>query len=654
MSLESAHRASQRLRAAAPLLAELGALLVVALVFGRAYLDLDPSMMPMGREYPSAIQPYHFWSRLLECGACALWNGSVRGGLPALLEVHAGLLHPLPAVAVLLFGVQAGMKLVLVASLWMAGVAQWWLARVLGAGRVARLWTGAMAIVAGNLAARMEGGWVNLVLSGAACALVLAPLVGLLRHGGRRWVVVTGLMLGLAMLAGQGYLQIGLLTLLPAAPFFAAPGRRLAAAREIAFAVGLALLFAAPLWMALLPFLGAFGKAEDLLFTTSQSLRYLPLNWVVDDNAYYRSGQLGTVPFLALYSNYVGWAAVLLAALGLLRAESRIRLAWLLALLGLGALWLASATPMRWGIALSPLAELDRILASVRNPVLIAGLSVPPLLGLAALGLDHLMRPPARVPSYGLSRDGSALFTLRFDPRWLLAPLLVWALLEVAMVNQEWLQSERVPTQVFAEIEALETANLEWVMPPFGEHIFIEMGVRRGLKLVSDLKPWYWRDHPDPEPHRVLSRNVGSSDVPGVDTKLGEVGSVGLFAGPDAERYATLLTPEGALVVCQAGGVGGHIDITCPAPAAPGGVLTVREHHTSSWRARVGDVPTRPRRAAGSWIEIDLPARNTPPVVNLRYRPLAPYPGLVLAILGWVVAGWTLYIGRLPHRRTPS
>ena len=33
--------------------------------------------------------------------------------------------------------VQAGLKLALVGALWMAGVAQWWLARVLGTGPVA-------------------------------------------------------------------------------------------------------------------------------------------------------------------------------------------------------------------------------------------------------------------------------------------------------------------------------------------------------------------------------------------------------------------------------------------------------------------------------------------------------------------------------------
>ncbi len=674
-------------------LAEVLALFVVALVFGRAYLTLDPSVQPRGLEYPSAIQPYHLWRRALECGVCALWNGNVRGGLPALLELHAGVLHPMPAIASLLFGVQAGLKLTLVGALAMAGVAQWWLARVLGAGRTARLWSGAMAIVAGNLATRMEAGWVNLVLSGAACALVVAPLVGLVARGGRRWIVALGVTIGLAAVAGQGYLQIGLLALLPLAPLFAARGRRLRAARELGLAAGLAALLAAPLWVPLLPFLGAFGKEEDLVFSTSQALRYLPFHWLIDDPAFYDAKTLGGAAIMALYNNYVGWIAVLLAGVGLARAEAarddaamgdseqedrvrdaplrddalrdgasgddapgddapgddalrngaspaasdRRRAAWLLAALAVGALWIASAAPLRWGIALSPLAGLDRAFASVRNPALIAGLSVAPLLGLAAIGVDGVLHRLTHVATYSLRRDEGDVLRFRLDARWLLAPVLAWSLFGVARTTGGWLAVDTLPPQVGAELAVLETPDHTWVMPPFGEHVYIEPAMERGYKLVSDLKPWYWRDHPDPTPYLALSR---TDDPPydGVNELVGTVGNMRLFRGPDRLRYANLVAGD-SLSPCAGTGVGGNVDIACPAGSTAGGHVVVREHYAPGWRATVDGTPTTVRADEGSWIRVDVAPGQAPQSITLRYRPWTPWLGVALAVAGWGVVG---------------
>jgi hypothetical protein len=76
-------------------------------------------------------------------------------------------------------GPLSGAKLTLIASLIMAGCAQWWLARVMGFGRIARVWSGLLAIVGGQLAGRMELGVSGVVLSTAACSLVLAPGVAL-------------------------------------------------------------------------------------------------------------------------------------------------------------------------------------------------------------------------------------------------------------------------------------------------------------------------------------------------------------------------------------------------------------------------------------------------------------------------------------------
>ncbi len=163
------------LRSHAIIAAELLAIVLWAMVITGPYLNLDPAVIPIGKEWTSGIQTHHLWTRVGECGWCALWNGSTRGGSPAFVDLHGSMLHPLVIFTTLGWGGVNGSKLALVGAFFMAGLAQWWLAYVLGLGWAARVWSATMAVAAGHLAARMELGAFGVVLSTAACALVLPP-----------------------------------------------------------------------------------------------------------------------------------------------------------------------------------------------------------------------------------------------------------------------------------------------------------------------------------------------------------------------------------------------------------------------------------------------------------------------------------------------
>jgi hypothetical protein len=633
----------QRLRATALWTAlELAIVVGWAVAFGRAYLNPDPAVVSLGREFTTAIQPYHFWPRLLECGACALWNGSVRGGVPALVDVHASLLHPLPALSVLLAGVPNGMKLAVVGALALGGLAQWWLGQVLGLGRLARTWAGMMAVVAGNLAGRMEGGWVNLVIAGAACALVFAPLVALARGGGRRWAVVLGLVLGQALVAGQGYLQIGLAAVLPLA-FLLVPeggGRRFA--RELALAGALALLVAAPFLVPLGHFLPEFGKDKDPSFRTAQPVQFVPLNFVIDDKDFYYGNALRKEPFPGLYVNFVGWLPVLFALLAVVAAAHRERRAGDRRLVAFFAasvallVWLASAMPFRLLMTLSPYHWLDDQLAGVRNAALIAGLAVTPLLGLAAMGVDRLLAadwPDARL-AVGPAGRGRHL---PLDERWLLGISLAAALIQAEHFNARWLDTQRLPDDVARHLDELATPDLQWISPPFGEHAYVEAAVARGMKVVHDLKPWFWWHHDEPEPYRIASRT--GEDDPAL-RELNSLGDVRIYQGPADRAYASV-QGRGRLALCQARGTGGDIDVYCD--RAPAGLLTVREHATRDWYAEVLDRPVALK--PGLWLSLDLPAGAER--VRLRYRPWDVPLGLALGLAGLLLAGWLLWRTRL-------
>ena len=80
---------------------ELSLILLWSVFVGREYLDLDPHVVPAGREFGSSIQAHHLWTRVQECGWCALWDGSERGGFPAFVDPLGSSLHPAVMIATL-------------------------------------------------------------------------------------------------------------------------------------------------------------------------------------------------------------------------------------------------------------------------------------------------------------------------------------------------------------------------------------------------------------------------------------------------------------------------------------------------------------------------------------------------------------------------
>ena len=109
-------------------------IIVWAVWVGRPLLDFNPYTWPMGREFGSQIQAHHFWTHLKACGQCALWNGSINGGTPALGDVFSSTFYPFVAIPILLWGVIIGTKVAIFLALLIAGMAQWQLAHVLGLG----------------------------------------------------------------------------------------------------------------------------------------------------------------------------------------------------------------------------------------------------------------------------------------------------------------------------------------------------------------------------------------------------------------------------------------------------------------------------------------------------------------------------------------
>src|SRR3954454_2205503 len=111
---------------------EISILVAWTLFLLRHYLNFDPLMVPYGREYFTTIQTHFMWERARQCGPCAMWNGSIRGGYPLFAEVQDATLFPPVIIATYILGVFTGAKIALIVTFFLAGLAQWLLGRVMG------------------------------------------------------------------------------------------------------------------------------------------------------------------------------------------------------------------------------------------------------------------------------------------------------------------------------------------------------------------------------------------------------------------------------------------------------------------------------------------------------------------------------------------
>ncbi len=591
---------------------EMGALALWAANVGWDYLNLNPRVIPFGGdfnsidEFGSAIQSHYIWVRARECGWCALWNGAQRGGYPALTELHGSAFHPLVMTASLLLGVVNGAKAALVLSFWIAGLAQWRLAKELGLGWLPRLWSAGVAIAGGHLAGRMELGAFSLVLSTAMCSLTLAVLLRFFRTSARRDAVLLGITTASALMSGQGYLQIGLAGVLFASFWFFVFGSGGVSPswKNYILAAVIALLLAAPLLVPLAHFSPNFVKDADPQFRAAQPLFYIPLNLTVDDPDFYRSEALGKLPYPYLYALYIGWIPVLLALFALFFHVKQDRKLILFMLVGvLTAFLLASDLPYKLAAASLPQ------LAGIRHPSLIAGLAVPLILALSAYGLERLLA----VGTKAVQRFSTA------SPLWKSALYLLWiiplgySLQSCFRFSQIWIGTKHLPGSLFAELETLQTDELEWVSPPFGEHVYVAPAIERGLKLSPGILPWNWRNREPPPPSLRIE-----------DGRLIRSG----------EAYAGV-TIDGEVEPCAAAGTGGSLEVVCHIERA--GILTVKENYWDGWRAWMDGKPI-PLKSGVPWLEVEAPPGSHK--FTFRYLPWDAPLGLFLFIIGCALSAF--------------
>lgn len=603
-----------------------------AVWIGRKYIETDPRIWPWGAEFPMVVLPNYIWTLLTYCGDCIFWNGFINGGYPAFAETHGSPLHPLTILTTLLQGPINGVKTNLILHLALAGFAQWWLARSLNLSLVPRLWGAMMAVAGGHLAGRMELGLFPLVMSTASASLVLAAGLNLAVKQNIRAAIGLGLCLTLLILSGQGYLQIGVLvTFLPAFLIFLLDHRfRLnSLTAKFILAGGLAFLLSATFLVPLLHFLPSFAKDGDAYFTTTQPLEYLPLNLVVRDDGFYRLMTLGKQPYPYLYTNYIGWLAVLLAMGRLFRppAAEKRRLYFFLLISLILVFLAASAISLKVVFSFAP-----EFLIGIRNPPLIFGLAAPVVLALASWALDDLLKQ--NMPH--LTLNWPPYFSVGVNLFWVvIAFALIWSLKSAHDFTRHWLVTYPVGKDLIEVLQNMRTSSTQWIQMPLGEHFWQPDVAGLRLKLTGASRPWHWKRREAPMPNLEGAR---SDEAVGLPAYLRTVEGVHILAFPQ-NQYAFVQSGN-SQQACSANALGGHISVTCQNHQA--GRLVLMENYFSGWTAECDGV----RLALDSqspWLSVWLPAGEHQ--CQFTYRPWDAYAGLLLNLMG---IGAVIYLWRRP------
>ncbi|TET99975.1 MAG: hypothetical protein E3J30_03410, partial [Anaerolineales bacterium] len=604
-------------------LIELGLITAWAFWVGRDFLNFDPSAIPHGGDFSLTIQPNTIWKLLGQCGPCMLWNGSMNGGFPTFAETHSAFLHPLVVATTLIWGTLNGAKITLILSLAMAGWAQWWIARSLNLGPIARLWSAGMAVVGGHLAGRMELGLLGIVFSTASCSLVIAAGVNLAIKRQRSSMVALAVTLALALLSGQGYAQVGLLFgIFPAFVVFSInqnlkPNRQF---KQFVLAIVLALLICGILLVPTLHFMPNFEKGADITFRAAQRMEYTLLNLIIRDIPFFRSDSLGKMLFPAIYINYIGWPAIILAvsALWLTPTKKRKPLVFF-ALASILVLILSSKE-----LVLFLSNKLPTVMGMYRYPPLVAGLLVPLVLSMAAISLDRLTGiswPKLSLENKKGSRHQIPIILI------LLAIPLSLNLINAYRFGQGWLKLREISPDFQQLGSAIPNPGSAWIQSPSNSHHWPFELIEDGHKVTNLFRPWHWKYRQNPPPsYRAFSpqEEIETGEIITMVDEIRVVEYSDVF-------YAYIQSGVDEFIPCTADSRGGFIDVHCSTQKP--GRLILRENTFPGWLAfRDGEIIK-----LVSDINLEVVAPQGDHHYTFRYFPLDVLFGFSLSLVGIVL-----------------
>jgi hypothetical protein len=354
-------------------------------------------------------------------------------------------------------------------------------------------------------------------------------------------------------------------------------------------ALGLAALLSAPFWVPFLNNVGRYDKFSHPDFATLPPLRVSLLHYLINDIGYHFTHIMEKMPWPNLYVLFIGWVPVVLAVIGLASSKEENRRKITYFAVSIGLLFLSS-TPsiVRWpgerpeGALFSDFWHaVGHNLGYFRFPMYFLSMTVPLIIALAGFGLERILANK-KWPKLGISLSGE-------EKKKKLSFSLMWIVLIPLIINvktaHEFTKFYWTPTilhnGIYTVLEELQTDTLQWVEPPWGEQMWMEPGIRMGMKISHGTAPWWIKGQATPAPKMFGSREM-VEDAGDNLRFVTFVENVHIYIN-SAEEYAAVVHPDGQMTPCRASGKGGRLEVVCNNEVP--GELVVKEYMWSGWKA---------------------------------------------------------------------
>jgi hypothetical protein len=302
---------SRHLVLALPNVLEIGVLIGLGILYTRPLLKFNADLVLPGEAEILTGIAKPIVEAFYQGTEFPLWNPYVQHGKSLIADPFLFVFNPLISLPMLFFGVNNGAKIAVAMAFPLAATGMWTLMKVLDTKRPVRLWCGASYMLAGGMPAHLWAGHFQLAVGLAWVPWCFAGVLYALQDRTRRSVALAALPLALLFLTGNLYV-----------PFFVLMGlvvlfivhilhwQNVRILREQTqafvlvgvFALGLVAVQLVPEWTAR----SYIHKGAERDFPGSQTVPHLLTNYLISEPGYYSRVNLGNLPEVQEYYNYVG------------------------------------------------------------------------------------------------------------------------------------------------------------------------------------------------------------------------------------------------------------------------------------------------------------------------------------------------------------
>jgi hypothetical protein len=381
----------RRLYLALPSALEVGVLISLSIAYAHPLVDFSDDLVLPGETEVLTGMVMPIVEAFYEGTEFPLWNPYFQHGKSLIADPFLFFFNPFISLPMILFGVNNGAKIAAVMAFALAAVGMWVLMKLLGTRGPVRLWCGATYMLAGGMPAHLWAGHFQLAIGLAWVPWCFAGILYALENRTRRSVVIAAIPLALLFFTGNLYVPfyvlMGLLILFIAyvvcqqySPVLVHQARGFFLAGL--FALGLIAVQLFPEWAAR----SYIYKGSERDFVGSQTVNHLLTNYLISDPEYYRQANLGDLPQVQEYYNYVGVLPFVLLVFVVPAAQRRkhIVLAFAIYFVLMLAWGAVKFSPVRFIFSAFP------FLYQFRFPARALRIGTFALISLAGLGLDEI------------------------------------------------------------------------------------------------------------------------------------------------------------------------------------------------------------------------------------------------------------------------